>query len=276
MASTAISACSLQANRFLEFLRDELTPTPGRWQATLRITLACVAASFPVMAFQLHEPLIVMILMFLVTRQDTTARLLVTVIGIIGVTIGCRPAAAYLCMHRGSHLAASVVGSCLHRVGTVHQPDRDARTCGLHLWRTACPGHDRSRYHSFDGILTRCPFYVWWAAVLGLGVSLGVQYLLNPVRAQSVLVRGLTSRLEAVEAALLRLAAEEHKQPPPVSLVSLALKGAAERLHLLKLASIAEPGLKQNQAEIGAQIVLVDRLVTATCVLEEQGVGLRQ
>src|SRR5215813_12878723 len=87
--AASFPAISAQANRLLEFLRDELRPYPGRWQATLRITLACVAASFPVMAFHLHLPLIVMILMFLLTKDDTTTTLLGTVLGIIGLTIGC-------------------------------------------------------------------------------------------------------------------------------------------------------------------------------------------
>src|SRR5215831_10438085 len=81
-------AFSAQANRILELLREELKPTPSRWRATLHITLACVVASWPVMAFHLHAPLLVMILMFLLTREETTTTLLGTVLGIIGVTIG--------------------------------------------------------------------------------------------------------------------------------------------------------------------------------------------
>src|SRR5215475_15878862 len=90
MESTAtFPAFSARANRVLEWLRGELKPSPSRWRATLRITLACVAASWPVMAFHLHLALIVMILMFLITRDETTSTLLGTVLGIVGVTIGC-------------------------------------------------------------------------------------------------------------------------------------------------------------------------------------------
>src|SRR5690349_8566723 len=90
MANTAtFPVAALQLKRLVELLRRELVPTPRRWRATLRITLACVAASFPVMAFHLHLALIVMILMFLVAKEDTTTTLLGTVLGIIGITIGC-------------------------------------------------------------------------------------------------------------------------------------------------------------------------------------------
>ena len=57
-AASSSPVPALQASRFLEFLRRELAPTPQRWRATLRITLACLAASFPVMAFHLHLGLI--------------------------------------------------------------------------------------------------------------------------------------------------------------------------------------------------------------------------
>src|SRR5215467_9517162 len=89
MANAAtFSFGAIGANRLMELLRCELAPTPRRWRATLRITLACVAASFPVMAFHLHAALLVMILMFLITKEDTTTTLLGTVLGLIGVTIG--------------------------------------------------------------------------------------------------------------------------------------------------------------------------------------------
>src|SRR5262249_37762168 len=107
-----------------------------------------------------------------------------------------------------------------------------------------------------------------------LSVNLAVQYLLNPERAQSVLARGLTSRLEAVETVLLKLAGEKSTYPPS-SLRVLAIEGAAEQLHLLKLASAAEPFLKEHHAKLAIQIMLVDRLVTAAAVLEEQVVQLR-
>jgi len=63
------------ASQFAEFLRRELAPTPGRWRATLRITLACIACTIPVMSFHLQQPLMVMIGMFMIAREDisTTA-----------------------------------------------------------------------------------------------------------------------------------------------------------------------------------------------------------
>jgi len=266
-------AFSAQANRVLELLRDELRPTPSRWRATLRITLACVAASWPVMAFHLHVALIVMILMFLITKEETTTTLLGTVLGIIGVTIGCGMLLlTYICFADLTWLRVLLVpafialGLFLNRILTLG-PLGSAIGLPLALGMVVPDVIPSTEF------LTRFPFYVWWAAVLGLSVNLAVQYLLNPERAQSVLARGLTSRLEAVETMLLRLAGEKSGHQSS-SLRALAIEGAAEQLHLLKMASAAEPFLKKHHEILGLQIILADRLVTSASVLEEQGVQL--
>jgi multidrug resistance protein MdtO len=266
-------AFSVQANRVLELLRSELKPTPGRWRATLRITLACVAASWPVMAFHLHLALIVMILMFLLSREDTTTTLLGTVLGILGVTIGCGLLLlTYICFADLTWMRVLLIpafialGLFLNRILTLG-PLGSAIAVPLALGMVVPDVIPSAEF------LTRFPFYLWWAAFLGLTVNLAVQYLLNPERAQSVLARGLTSRLEAVENMLLRLVGQKGG-PQSSSLRGLAIEGAAEQLHLLKLASAAEPFLKQHYARVGIQIILVDRLVTAAAVLEEQGVLL--
>jgi multidrug resistance protein MdtO len=272
MANTAtFSITAFQANRFVEFLRRELAPTPRRWRATLRVTLACVAASFPVMAFHLHVALLVMILMFLIAKEDTTTTLLGTVLGIFGVTIGCSLLLlTYVCFADLTWLRVLLVpafialGLFLNRILTLG-PLGSAIGLPLALGMVVPDIIPSTEF------LTRFPFYVWWAAVLGLSVNLAVQYLLNPERAQSVLVRGLVSRLAAVRSVLLRLAGEGNG-PPSGSLRALAIEGAAEQLHVLKLASAAEPFLKKHHALVGAQIILVDRLVTAAAMLEEQGI----
>jgi hypothetical protein len=118
--------------------------------------------------------------------------------------------------------------------------------------------------------LNRYPFYFWWAGVLGLSVNLGVQYLLNPRTSHSMLIHGLAARLDAVEAMLRQRAMGETKNPSQFSISSFAFSGAAEQLRLLKLAGMIEPVLKRRQLELTAQIILIDRLVTAAAALENR------
>src|SRR5215475_15593529 len=72
----------------VEFLRRELAPTPGRLGATVRLTLACTAATVPIMIHHIPHGLVVMIVMYLITKEDTTATLLGSVLSVLGVTLG--------------------------------------------------------------------------------------------------------------------------------------------------------------------------------------------
>jgi multidrug resistance protein MdtO len=225
------------------------------------------------MAFHLHVALVVMILMFLISRDDTTTTLLGTVLGLIGVTIACGILLlTYICFADLTWMRILLVptfialGLYLNRIVT-------AGPLGTVIGLPLALGMVVPDVIPSTEFLTRFPFYVWWAAVLGLSVNLAVQYLLNPERAQSVLARGLTSRLEAVETMLLRLAGKKSGHQSS-SLRVLAVEGAAEQLHLLKLASAAEPFLKKHHEKLALQIILADRLVTSAAVLEEQGVQL--
>ena len=60
----------------LDFLRRELAPTPGRGSATFRLTLACLAATIPILTHRIPHALVVMIIMYLITREDTAATLI--------------------------------------------------------------------------------------------------------------------------------------------------------------------------------------------------------
>ncbi len=103
-------------------------------------------------------------------------------------------------------------------------------------------------------------------------VNLAVYYLQNPQTTQSVLQRGLTVRLDAVEKLLRRLAAGEPAGSKRSPLVRLAMEGVVKQISLLKMAGVVEPRLKKYQAEVRAQFIVIDRLVTAASVLAAKGV----
>ena len=111
--------------------------------------------------------------------------------------------------------------------------------------------------------------------MLGLSVNLGVQFLLNPQSSKSVLLRGLTTRLDAVESLLRRLAAGKPTDAKSSSLVPLAMAGVVEQMRQLKLTGAVEPWLKKYADELRAQFIIADRLVTAAAVLEMQGIRPR-
>jgi multidrug resistance protein MdtO len=258
----------LSPSRFWELFWREMSPTPERWAAALRLTLSCLICTVPVMAFHLQQSLIVFILMFVISKEDTTTTLLGTILGIVGFTIGCAGLLAiYLCALDLEWLRVLAVpafitlGLFLNRAVTLG-PLGTAISLPLALGMITPDTVSSPEY------LNRYPFYFWWAGVLGLSVNLAVQYLLNPKTSHWVLVRGMAARLDAVEAMLRRRAMGETKQTSRSSISSFAFTGAAEELHLLKLAGIIEPVLKQRQLQFTAEIILMDRLVTTAAALE--------
>lgn len=259
--------------QFLEFLRRELAPTPGRLQATLRLMIACIACTVPIMAFHLQSPLLVMVGMFIFAKEDTTTTLLGTILGICGVAVGCCLLLLYyvsaLDLPWLRVLGIPVFIACglmINRIITIG-PLGYGIAVPMALGMTVPDSVSSVEY------LNRYPFYLWSAWTLGLLVNLVVQYLMNPQKTQSVLIRGLTTRLDAVEGFSRRLIAEEKPDSKPSAIAEFALMGVVEPLHQLKMAGAIEPWLKKNHAKVRAQFILVDRLVTAAAVLEFQGIG---
>src|SRR5215470_8906576 len=182
------------------FLRRELAPTPGRLGATVRLTLACTAATVPIMIHHIPHGLVVMIGMYLITKEDTTATLLGSVLGLIGVTLGFalalllwqialetawRLAFVFLFAAMGLYLTRVVV---LGALGT---------TIGLPA-ALAMVLPDIFPVPDAEG-MTTFVLWLWWCVALGLAVNLGVQLLLSPGDPLTLLRRALIERLRAVE-----------------------------------------------------------------------------
>ena len=261
---------STRTTELAEFLRRELAPTPERWSATLRLTLACVAATIPVMAFRLHEPLLVMILMYLVTKEDTTATLVGTLTGILGVSMGLGLIMlVYLVALDVTWLRVCLVpafvggGLFLNRILVLP-------SLGTTIGLPAAMGMIVPDVLP-PAVLDRFPFWIWWSVVLGLGINLGVQLLLNPKNALDRLVEALSTRLRAVEGVIAGILAGSDGMALPPSgppAATLALSGVAGQLQLLKVVEIGSASLKTYHAELNALITFVDRLLTAAAALE--------
>ena len=260
-------------SRFWEFLRREMAPTPERWQATLRITLACLICTIPIEAFHLKQPVMVMIGMFMVTREDTSTTLFGTILAIAGCVVGCGFLLIYFMAVLDLTWLRVLCVPAFIGLGLLMMRIVTPSILGLGV--AIIIGFGLTLPDSVSNIeyINRAPFYYCWAWILGLCVNLGVQYLMNPNTSHALLVRGLTARLEAVETLLRRLAAGEEIKSPRFSIAAFAFSGATEQLRLLKLAGVIEPLLKKRGAEWSAQIILADRLVTAASVLETRRIA---
>jgi multidrug resistance protein MdtO len=265
----------VSATTVLGFLRRELAPTPGRGSATFRLTLACLIATIPILTHRFPFALVVMIVMYLITQEDTAATLLGSILGVVGVTISLGLALlawmialdiAWLriCITAGflfgglflkRVLSLGALGSALGLPGALVMILPDAMTV---------PG----AFSPSPEVLTELVLWLWLCVTLGLGVNLGVQLLLAPGDPLTLLQRELDTRLRVVAETVHRLAGVAVAVPlPSTSLESLATAGMSRPLALLKSASLTLAWARQHHEELATIITLVDRLVTDAAAL---------
>ena len=259
----------MSPSAFLDFLRRELAPTPGRGSAAFRLTLACTAATIPILTHRIPEALIVMIVMFLITQEDYAATLIGSVLAAVGVTIGL-----------GSALLAWKISLDIPWL----------RLCfivvflfgGLFLKRVLKIGALGSAiglpaalvmivpdvFPPRPEVLVDFVLWIWWCVILGLSVNAGVQLLLSPGDPLMLLRGVLDTRLQAVEHSLRRLAGSVAMEPPATSLNTFEIVGMSRPLALLKSASIIHRWARERHVGLAAIITLVDRLVTDAIALE--------
>src|SRR5262245_9509498 len=248
-----------------EFLRRELAPTPGRLGATIRLTLACTVATVPIMIHHIPHGMVIMIIMYLIAREDTTATLVGSVLAVLCLTLGFalgllawqvaletawRVAFVFLFAAAGLYIrritVLGAIGSAIGVPATLAMVVPDLT-----------PAADAEA-------MTEFVVWVWWCMVLGLAVNLGVQLLLSPGDPLLLLRRALVQRLRAVEQAA-------RSRPTLPSLTTLTVAGTSDMLMLLKMASLRHAWARQHRVELGALINLVDQLVTAAAALEAAG-----
>ena len=260
----------MSLSALIEFLRRELAPTPGRGSATFRLTLACLAATIPILTHHIPEGLLVMIVMYLITQEDTAATLIGSVLGVIGVTIGL-----------GLGLLAWQIS-----IDTAW-----LRIClffafffgGLFLKRVLTIGALGTAIGLPAGLVMIIPdifppspealvefvLWIWWSVILGLLVNGVVQYLLAPGDPLMLLRHELDTRLKAVGQLLRRLAGEAAAGPAPAeSLKSLAIAGMSRPLALLKTSALIHKWARARHEVLATLITLMDRLVTAATALQ--------
>ena len=200
-----------------EFLRRELAPTPGRLGATLRLTLACTAATVPIMIHHIPHGLVVMVVMYLITKEDTTATLLGSVLALLGITAGFVVAllAWQVALETAWRLAFvflfAATGLYINRILVI---PGIGRAFGVLASMTMVipdmlPVPDPEA-------MTEFVLWLWWCATLGLAVNLGVQLLLSPGDPLVLLRRALVERFRAVEDAVRSLGGRVHtgSRPP--------------------------------------------------------------
>ena len=266
----------MTATALLEYVRRELEPTPGRGQAAFRLTLACLAATIPIMTHRIPHGLVVMIVMYLVTVEDKAATLLATMLGWAGATVGLAAGllAWVICLDiawlRVCFFALFLFGGLfLKRIiaipGLGSAIGLPAALAVVLPDVMVVPGEFSPSPETLVDFL----LWMWVCMTVGLSVNFCVQLLLSRNDPLTLLEKEIDMRLRVVEETLLELAGERDRPEtaPTPSLASLAIAGMSGQLQLLKTASLTNAWAHERHDTLAAIITLVDRLVTDAAVL---------
>jgi multidrug resistance protein MdtO len=259
----------MSASSLLEFLRRELAPTPGRGSATFRLTLACLAATIPILTHHIPHGLLVMILMYLITQEDTAATVIGSILGVIGATIGLGLAllawriSLDIVWLRLCFLVAFLFGGLFLKrvltIGALGSAIGLPAALVMILPDILPPSPE---------VLTEFVLWIWWCITLGLSVNVGVQLLFSRGDPLMLLQRELVTRLDTVAQTLRGLAGQSVAAHERDSLRSLATAGMSRPLALLKTASVIHVWAHERHEGLSAIITLTDRLVTSALALE--------
>src|SRR6266478_3471293 len=73
--------------RWLEWLRRELAPSPGRWEMTIRLVVGVVLVTVISMSLQVPEAALSAYMVFFVTKEDRIRTALAGVLLAVGATV---------------------------------------------------------------------------------------------------------------------------------------------------------------------------------------------
>jgi multidrug resistance protein MdtO len=211
-----------------------------------------------------------MVLIYLITQEDTAATLLGSILGTISLTLGLGLALLALMVSldiawlRLCFFTAFLFGGLFLKrtlvIGAV------GSAIGLPAALVMIVPDIASVPHVFapsPEMITEFALWIWLCLVLGLAVNLGVQLLLAPGDPLTLLQAELDMRLRAVAEATRSLG-DGRGWPPSssASLTALATAGMSRPLALLKTASLTRSWARQHREELSTIVTLVDRLVT--------------
>ena len=210
-----------------------------------------------------------MIIMYLITQEDTVATLIGSLLAVVCFTIGL-----------GLALLAWKISLDIEWL----------RLCffivflfgGLFLKRVLTMGAIGSAigipaalvmilpdiYPPDPELLVEFVLWIWWCMTLGLMVNAGVQLLLSRGDPLTLLQRELATRLDTVAQTLRRLDGQNVAISERDSLRSLAIAGMSRPLALLKTAAVIHAWAHERHEGLSAIITLTDRLVTSALALE--------
>ena len=262
-----------RARSWLEFVRAELAPAPGRFNATARIVVATAIVVVTSMALQVpFLGLSAFIVLFLtmaapgVTTRNSVFIAVAAALAIVVITLSIaltilifRYTIDYPLLRLGAMAIVCFIGMYVARV-------LPSRAAGFLLALIVFVSQAYIDIFPGGEAAVREILWLWVAVVYPAAVAVAVNLLLLPDDPEPLLRREVAERLRAVARAITAVRGSEDARNAAVSLARFAQQGSAPLLKLLGLAEIRDAAVKPLHAERAAQIHLLERLVAAAAL----------
>jgi uncharacterized membrane protein YccC len=254
--------------RALHFLAVELAPSPARWRATARTTIACTVAALLIVSLHVPHGHWIIMTILVVHQPNAGGSVRKGVERIIGTIAGSAAAiVAIAAFAQQPWFAFPLIGALC--------------AAGLFISRVSVVPYaallTSVTVALFMSISVLEPNQVvsqgLWRMLLicvGVVIGTGAHLLLWPVDPERDLLRGLAKALERVAGALRRFGDGVSDPAADRALVTAAVSELPGELALLQAAEARYPSLRRRHVEQLVLIGSVSRLVTAAAGLVEE------
>ncbi|HEY5751737.1 MAG TPA: FUSC family protein [Chthoniobacterales bacterium] len=257
---------------WLEWLRRELAPYPGRETMTLRMVVTIVLVTIVSMALRVPEAALSAYMVFFVSKENRVLTALAGVLLTVGVTIGI---GVSLVLYRYTFdfpqlripvMALTVFAAMyLSRVFAIGP-------LGFAIGFVVAVTQSIADTISYGELLVRALLWLWVVILYPIALTVVTNHFFLPAHPWTALVRALTQRLDAVSSELKRVVDEGFAGgAKDVELLELATRGSSSLVRLLGFAESKDAQLKRRHSQIFAVIAGCERLVSSAAVLKMRG-----
>jgi len=254
--------------RWVQWLRRELAPFPGRQAMTIRLVTTVVLVTIISLALQVPQLAFSAFFVFFATKENRALTMLTGVVAILGVTVAT---IISLFLYRATFdypelripvMAGFVfIGMFLSRVFVIGPLGfvLGFFTALMQIIGEGAPNTDA---------LVRGELWLWVAVVYPVALTVIINHILLPAHPWTTLVHTLTRRLDTTASALQRTINNGMAggQSDP-ALLELATRGNSPLCALLHFAETKDVELKRRHASWVAMIAASDHLISAAASL---------
>jgi multidrug resistance protein MdtO len=261
-ADSAIPRSEQPPRRISTFLRESLQPFPGRAEASLRMTLACLVIISISMTLQIPSTALAAYMVFFVSREDTATTtktgiaLILAVTIAVGLTILCFQITVNQPALRLALMAVLfALGMYISRIFALG-------ALGFGLGFILLITQSTVDLYPSGELLLRDTLWIWAALSFSITVVIVVNLVVLPARPLALLREEVIYRLRFVADNLV-----VHHTAPALPAGAMRALDPVRPFMLMKLAAGKAPDLAPKIPAYSAALAALSKLIEATCML---------